>query len=288
MSPAPWPAGTTRVFAVLGHPVSHSLSPLFQNAAFHALALDACYVALDVAPPDLARALEGALALGMGGLNVTVPHKERALALCAAADPGAALVGAANALVPNPDRSGWIGHNTDVAGFLRAVQEELGFSARGRRCLLLGAGGAARAAAVGLLREGIQEIHVANRNRKRAEFFSAQLSEATGREIHTVPLEEAPEVELGAGDLLVCATPLGLSSEADWPWDLGRFAPGILVYDMAYGRRETRLVEVARAAGCKAASGRRMLLHQGAAAFTLWTGREAPLSAMEEALFSNL
>jgi shikimate dehydrogenase len=273
---------------VLGHPVSHSLSPVLQNAAFRAAGIDACYLAFEVLPPDLPRALEGALALGVGGLNVTVPHKEKALAACSATHPVAELVGAANTLVAAPGGKGWVAHNTDVEGFLRAVEEELGFRPAGRRCLILGAGGAARAAAVGLAREGVQEILVANRNKERAEFFSAQLSERTGTRIEAVGLEEAVGAGLGAGDLLVSATPLGLAAGATWPWELERFDPGILAYDMAYGKRETALVEAARALGVKAASGRRMLLHQGAAAFTLWTGRSAPLGAMEEALFSNV
>jgi shikimate dehydrogenase len=286
-----FPTAHTRLFGLLGHPVSHSFSPAFQNAAFQAAGLDATYLAFDALPDALPAALAGALALGLGGLNLTIPHKESALLHCVLADRSATLAGAANTLVPAPERKGWIAHNTDSGGFLLAVREELDFEPKGRRCLILGAGGAARAAAAGLLQAGIQEILVANRNRKRAERLSAELSQAIGGRIRAVALEEAPASGLAAGDLLVSATPLGLAasgSGGSWPWDLREFGPGLLAYDMAYGRQETALVSCARALGWRAASGLRMLLHQGALSFHLWTGREAPLQAMEEALYARV
>lgn len=282
-APAPFPSAATRLYGVLGHPVAHSLSPLFQNAAFRALGLDACYLAFDVAPGALPIALGGLRAAGAGGLNVTVPHKEQALALAAEADGAALRAGAANTLVPCP--GGWRAYNTDIAGFLRAVEEEVGFRPPGRRALLLGAGGAARGAAVGLLQAGIQEILVANRNRARAEKLASDLVEGAGGNRVTVAELGGPGgYALGAGDLVVSATPAGLAAEARWPWPLAAFAPGVAFFDMAYGPGETPLVDQARRAGFRAASGRRMLLHQGAAAFELWTGAQAPLAAMEEAL----
>lgn len=281
--PAPLPTAATRLFGLLGHPVAHSLSPAMQNAAFRAVGLDACYLAFDVPPGALPDALRGARILGAGGLNVTVPHKEAALRLAAEIDPDAALVGAANTLVPAS--GGWKAFNTDVAGFLRALTEDLGFRAEGRRAVLVGAGGAARAAAVGLLNSGIQEILVLNRNKERAEKLAADLSDAVGgNRITPGGLEDARACGLAPGDLVVSATPLGLHAEARWPWSLSRFAAGTLFYDMAYGRAETPLVEQARDEGFRAASGRRMLLYQGAAAFSLWTGHAAPIAVMEEAL----
>jgi shikimate dehydrogenase len=138
---------------------------------------------------------------------------------------------------------------------------------------------------VGLLNGGIQEIVVANRNRGRAEKLATDLAGLPGgNRIAPVSLAEARPADLGPGDLLLSATPLGLQGAASWPWDLGGFDRGVLVYDMAYGKRETPLVEQARGSGFRAASGRRMLLCQGAAAFSLWTGAPAPLKAMERAL----
>ena len=277
------PGSRTRLYGLFGHPVTHSLSPRMQNAALRESGLDALYLAFDVEPSDLKAALQGARAMGVAGLNVTVPHKERALGFSREADPVASLIGAANTLVPAD--GGWRAYNTDAEGFLGAVRADLGFTPGGRRCLLLGAGGAARAAAVALAREGAQEIFVANRNGERAETLCADLGDKlTGTSLRAVPLDAAFSV-LGAGDLLVSATPLGLQPDGSWPWDLGRLAAGVVVYDMAYRPTgETRLAEAARGAGLLSASGRSMLLGQGARAFSLWTGLTAPAGAMEQAL----
>ncbi len=276
-------SASTASYAVVGHPVAHSLSPAMQGAAFRACGIDACYHAFDVAPDRLAQALAGARALGFRGLNLTVPHKQAALALARSADAGAELVGAANTLVPEGD--GWRAHNTDVEGFLKAVWQDLSFAPRGRRCVVLGAGGAARAAVVALARSEAQEIRVLNRNRERAEELVRDLRPRLGTDaLSAGVLERAPE-QLGPGDLVVSATPVGLDPHGSWPWEMGRAPQGVLVYDMAYRPGgETPLVRQARDAGLRAASGLSMLLWQGALAFRLWTGREAPLEEMEGAL----
>lgn len=281
--PAPVPTAATRLFGLLGHPVSHSLSPAMHNAAFRALGLDACYLAFDVPPERLVDALRGARALGAGGLNVTVPHKEQALRLAEEVDEGAALVGAANTLVPTS--GGWKAFNTDVEGFLRALEEDVGFQAAGRKAVVLGAGGAARAAIVGLLRSGIQGIVVLNRNEERAEKLVSTVRRTVGgNRITSARLDPDETPGLGPGDLVVSATPLGLQRDTRWPWPLPTISAGVVFYDMAYGPGETSLVNAARQEGFLAASGRRMLLHQGAAAFSLWTGQAAPMLVMEEAL----
>lgn len=280
----PWPGSRTRLLGLIGHPVAHSLSPRFQNAALRAAGLDACYLAFDVPPSALPASLMGARALGFAGLNVTVPHKEEALRLADEVDARARLVGAANTLVPT--EAGWKAFNTDVDGFLRAVADDLSFQAGGRRALIVGAGGAARAAAVGLLETGIQEIWIANRNIERAESLAVALANRTDA-VPIRPLRSGDPLPtgLGPGDLVVDATPAGLKDEQEWPWRLAELGAGFLVYDMAYrSASETPLVAAARTAGLRAASGRRMLLHQGAAAFTLWTGLRAPIEIMERAL----
>lgn len=280
------PSARTRLFGLVGHPVSHSLSPAMQNAGFRAAGVDAVYAAFDVPGEGLSAALAGARALGFGGLNVTVPHKERALALAAEADPVAALAGAANTLVPVS--AGWKAFNTDVEGLLSAIREDLGLDPAGRRCLVLGAGGAARAAAVALLRAGAQEILVANRNEERAEGLVRELRGRCGSErVALVALEAAPR-RLGSEGLLVSATPLGLSASGRWPWDVALFAPGTAAFDLAYrAGGETPLVTQARARGLRAASGLSMLLHQGALSFALWTGKPAPLAAMRQGLLQT-
>ncbi len=277
------PTPRTRLFGLVGHPVGHSQSPALHNAALAASGIDGCYLVFDVPPARLAPALAGAFALGVAGLNVTVPHKERALALADRADPRAALAGAANTLVP--DGAGWRAHNTDIDGFLRALADDLGATPAGRRCWVLGAGGAARAVVVALSSEGAQEIRVANRNRNRAEALVADLgARLDAPRLQAVDLDGVGR-RLEPGDLLVSATPAGLAPDGRWPWDLGRAEPGVLVYDLAYrSEGDTALVTAARAAGHPASSGRSMLLHQGAAAFSLWTGRPAPVGVMARAL----
>lgn len=277
------PSARTRLFGLVGHPVAHSLSPAMQNAGFRAAGIDAAYAAFDVSPEALGTALAGARALGFGGLNVTVPHKEGALALAVEADPVACLAGAANTLVPAA--GGWKAFNTDVDGFLAAIREDLEWDPAGRRCLVLGAGGSARAVAVALVRAGAQEILLANRNEERAEGLALELRQRCGTDrVAGVALEAAPR-RLGPEGLVVSATPLGLSESGRWPWDLARFAPGTAAFDLAYrAGGETPLVVEARARGLRAASGVAMLLHQGCLAFALWTGKPAPLAAMRRGL----
>ncbi|HSH71119.1 MAG TPA: hypothetical protein VK997_14455, partial [Deferrisomatales bacterium] len=191
--------------------------------------------------------------------------------------------GAANTLCPVA--GGWKAFNTDVEGLLRALRQELRFAPEGRRCAILGAGGAARAAVVGLAGRGAQEIRVTNRNEGRAEALVRELAPLLGRDVlRAVPQKGALE-GLEPGSLLVSATPLGLSAHGRWPWAPVELPAGLLVFDMAYRRGgETPLVEQARGAGLAAASGRAMLLHQGALAFELWTGIAPPLGVMETAL----
>ena len=277
------PSATTALFGLLGHPVGHSLSPAMHNASFRAVGLDARYLAFDVAPGDLPAALAGAWALGVRGLNATVPHKQAVLVLAREADPLAVQAGAANTLCPTA--GGWKAYNTDVEGLLRALQEDLGFAPEGRRCAILGAGGAARAAAVGLAARGAQEIRVTNRNEERAQALVRELAPVLGCDVlRAVPLKGALE-GLEPGALLVSATPLGLADRGRWPWAPAELPAGLLAFDMAYRRGgETPLVEQARGAGLAAASGRSMLLHQGALAFELWTGIAPPLKAMGAAL----
>jgi len=273
----------TALFGVLGHPVGHSLSPAMHNAALAAVGLDARYLAFDVIPAALPAALAGARALGVRGLNVTVPHKQAALQLAREADPLAVQAGAANTLCPADE--GWKAYNTDVEGLLRALAAELAFAPEGRHCVILGAGGAARAAAVALALSGAQEIRVTNRNEAGAGALVRELTPALGHPgLTAVPITRAL-AELPPGSLLVSATPLGLSEQGRWPWPPSALPVGLQVFDMAYRRgRETALVEQARGVGLAAASGRSMLLHQGALAFALWTAREPPLAVMEAAL----
>jgi shikimate dehydrogenase len=290
MSPVTGVGAGTRLYGVLGFPVRHSLSPRMQTAAFAALGLDACYLAFEVRAEDFDAAVDGAAKLGFGGLSVTVPHKERAFLAARERDVSAELIGAVNTLVPLPLSSGggWKGYNTDAAGFVAALRGDLGFVPRGRRAAVLGAGGAARAAVVGLAAAGAGEILLANRNPARAEALVEELGprvdKICGTKISAVAVADLP-ARLGAGDLLASSTPLGLDPSGRWPWPMGELPAGLLLYDMAYGPGRTSLEAQAREAGFTVSSGRRMLVMQGAEAFRLWTGLEPPVDVMEKAVF---
>lgn len=264
--------GTTRLVALLGHPVAHSKSPGMQNAAFAAAQVDATYVALDVAPEGLAAAFAGLRTTNALGANVTVPHKLEAMRLCDTLDPSARRAGAVNTIVLEGGRA--TGHNTDGAGALDALREA-GVDVAGREALVLGAGGAARAVIASLVDAGAR-VRLANRTRATAEALARD--EGAG----VVDWEEL-DAALPETRLLVNATSLGLQGAAP-PVNVKRLADDAAVFDCVYRAGGTALVQEARACGLKAVTGESMLLHQGARAFRLWTGLDAPLAAMRAAL----
>lgn len=277
--------GTTRIVGIFGDPVAHSLSPRMQNAALAAAGIDAVYVPFHVLPDQLPAAVQALRSLKIAGVNLTIPHKEAGCALVDELDPTAAALGAVNTIV---NRDGHlIGFNTDGIGLLRAVAEDLEMEVAGKRVLLLGAGGAARAALFALARAGAAWIGVANRTLTRAEQMLAELAPKVPQtRVAALPLEPG---RLLAGldgpvDLLINSSALGLHGEsADLPLtSLVRAGGG--VYDMVYGEQQTVLVRSAQAAGFPAADGRGMLAGQGEAAFTLWFGVNPPAGIMRQAL----
>ena len=289
-------SGKTRLVGVIGWPVEHSVSPPMHNAAFRALGLDWCYVPLPVAPAQVEAAVLGAAALGFQGLNVTVPHKQAVLALMDELTPEARAIGAVNTVVLG-ERS-CLGHNTDAQGFVRALREAgAGFDPadeylRGRSALVLGAGGAARAVVCGLVRQGARVI-VANRTVERAEALVEAFSElaSAADQLAACPLDPATLRRVSRGvELIVNTTPLGMWPEVDaspWPEDVP-FPKEALAYDLIYRPRVTSFMRQAQAAGARAADGLGMLVHQGAAAFELWTGQPAPTGVMYSACLAQL
>lgn len=276
MTAPPAPARGTRVFAILGNPVAHSLSPAIQTAALAAAGLDGRYVAIACQPEDVAPVMR-TLARAGGGGNVTVPHKRRA---AAALDRPAAAVGRTGACNTFWGEGARIrGDNTDVEGARRAVRALLAGPARGARVLLAGAGGGARAAVAALIDEDAAEVRVVNRTRARAEAMTADVGDARVRVVSDVR-----SLEGHAFDLVLNATSLGLGARDPLPVDLDGLGPVGAVMDMVYAPSGTPLTAAARARGIPAMDGGEMLLRQGAAAFELWWGREAPLSAMRAAL----
>ena len=275
--PAPAPSASTRLVALLGDPVAHSRSPALHNAAFRADGLDLVYVACRVAPPDLPAAVAGLYALGALGANVTVPHKTAVVPLVAALAPAARAIGAVNTLVRRDD--GWLGDNTDAVGFMEPLAPHLD-ELRGAEAVILGAGGAARAAAYALLTAARPaRLTLAARRPTQAEALARDLAPLDADGALTVrPLADAaPAVR--AARLVVNATSIGMAgagTEAT-PWPAATdFGPALVVYDLVYAPARTRLLREAAARGAATIGGLGMLVGQAAAAYALWTGRPFP------------
>jgi len=283
--------GTTRVFGIFGDPVAHSLSPVMQNAAFEQAGIDAVYVPFHVRPQQLAGAVAGMRSLGIAGVNVTVPHKEQVIKLLDDVDANARMIGAVNTVLNRDGRL--FGYNTDGVGLLEALRTELDFDPAGSRVLLLGAGGACRAAAVALSSAGAKSIGWINRTTGRAQKLADEFSAYfPGTAFAVYPWDfqvpsTFPVAALADVDLVVNTTTLGLKGESiGLPWHL--LSPGVRVYDMVYASEKTPLWAQARLHGCPAADGLSMLVGQGEHAFRIWTGVAAPVGVMKNRLLAVL
>lgn len=276
--------GKSRVYGIFGDPIAHSLSPLMQNQAFQSLAIDAVYVPFHVTPQQLPQAIAGLRALQIAGVNVTIPHKEAVMPLLDQIDDKAALIGAVNTIV---NQNGClIGYNTDGLGFLRSAELELDYQPNGSRVLLLGAGGACRAAVVALAAAHTASICIANRSVERAERLRAEM-QAQFRKVnfHAVSYVQADFlVRVEAADLIVNTTAVGLAGENIDFLPLEKIKPSALIYDMVYSKIETPLLRAARARGLRGVDGLGMLAAQGEEAFYLWTGQRPAAGMMKDCL----
>jgi shikimate dehydrogenase len=271
--------GKTRLAGVIGWPVSGSLSPVIHNAAFAALGLDWAYVPLPVAPGHVVDAVAGLSALGFAGANVTMPHKTEVAHAVGRLTEDARLLDAVNTIVVT---AGAVeGANTDAPGFERFLRVDAGFDPAGRRALVLGAGGAARACALALGRAGLAELVVAIREPERG-ISLARLARELPVEVRVVPFAEADRASV---DLVVNATPVGRAGEQVPHPPLH---PGVLVVDLLYRPAVTPLLQAAREAGAGAYGGLGLLLHQAALSFELWTGQEPPMPVMSAAALAEL
>ena len=270
----------TRVFALVGDPVEGSLSPPLYNAAFRHLGLDCVYVAFRVPPALLREAVRGVRAMGMGGLNVTYPHKVGILPLLDELHPSAKEVGAVNTVRNEGGRL--VGFNTDGKGAVNFLKGKLG-PLRGKRVVILGAGGAARALAFSLLREGTQ-LTLLNRTPSKAKRLASELRRRGGEVSWGGLGREEVRKALSRADLLLNATPVGMDREGETLVTSDLMHGGLFVMDLVYHPPETALMREARKAGARAENGLGMLLHQAALSFTLFTGKRAPLEVMGRAL----
>jgi shikimate dehydrogenase len=280
--------GSTRMVGLIGWPVEHSLSPAMHNAAFDALGLNWRYVPLPVAPGTEGESLRGLVALGFAGANVTVPHKTTLMAGLDSVTSDAQAIGAVNTIVIRQHGEGGAslrGHNTDHGGFVDSLQAA-GFEIAGARAVVVGAGGGARAVVFGLLTAGAADVVVLGRNVARAERLVADLRGSDAGRLRALPLMADALIGFAReASLLVNATPVGM-----WPQEASSIWPeeaplpsDLVVYDLVYVPRETRLLAQARAAGAACLDGLSLLIEQGTQAFRLWTGKTPPNDVMRRA-----
>jgi shikimate dehydrogenase len=263
----------TVLYGVLGSPVRHSLSPAIHNAAFEATGLNGVYVAFETT--DLPGSLAGVRALSFGGLSITLPFKSAVIPFLDQLDPLAERIGAVNTIIKAEGKL--VGYNTDGHGAVRALEAVMDLS--GKRCLLVGAGGAARAIGYVLSTRGV-EIVIANRSTEKGKSIAEFLG---GR---FIPLAEADHIET---DLLVQTTSIGMFPNTDQiPVSSEALREGMVVMDVVYNPLKTKLLRLAEERGCITVNGLEMFIYQGAEQFRLWTGLEPPVEIMREAARKNL
>jgi shikimate dehydrogenase len=269
---------------IIGYPISHSISPAFQQAALDHCGIDATYRAWAVPAAEVGAFIQELRDPNTLGINVTVPHKEAVIPHLDEVDDWATAAGAVNTIV---NRGGRLtGHNTDGQGFLRALREARGFLPRGRRVLVLGAGGAARGVVLALIREGVGQLTIANRTLSRAQRLCG-LAEDGGVSNRAVPLfGDALAAAAATADLIVNCTTMGMSHGPDekgtaLSWQ--QIPRTALVNDLVYNPAQTPLLLEASRAGAPVLGGIHMLVYQGAASFEMWTGKKAPVEVMLEA-----
>jgi len=265
------------VYGLVGNPVGHSVSPPMHEAAYAALGMDASYVAFEPSVEEIGAALDGAETLGIAGLNVTIPFKQDVLALVEA-DPLAERIGAVNT-VDFRAENGPVGYNTDAIGITRSFEHH-GVDLDGKKAVVVGAGGAGRAAAFALSDAGC-EVHIANRTVQKAIDLASQVPHASGGSLDTL------ESQLAEAAILLNATSVGMESN-ETPVDSQLLHDELTVLDAVYAPLETRLLREANEAGAETIDGAWMLLFQGVEAFELWTGRDAPVEQMNRVLREQL
>ncbi|MCX8171454.1 MAG: shikimate dehydrogenase, partial [Candidatus Bathyarchaeota archaeon] len=277
-------SGRTKVCALIGHPVEHSLSPAIQNAAFRHLGLDYVYVAFNVKPENLSYALLGVRSLGIHGLNVTMPHKVEVIRYLDNLDENARLIGSVNTILNSGGRL--IGYTTDGVGALNALKYS-GEEPANKKIVVLGAGGASRSISF-TLAKCARELVILNRTVEKAEKLAKDIISSLNMGADAVRFGRLDsshlEVELRDADIVINATSIGMKpNDAETPIKRELLHGGLTVFDIVYEPLETRLLREAKIAGAKTIDGLSMLIHQGAASFEIWTGVKAPIEVMREA-----
>lgn len=271
----------TQRLGIIGYPIGHSISPIFQQAALDHLGIDATYEKWEVTPEGVGDFVNGLRAPDSLGINITVPHKQAVIPFLDEVDEWATAAGAVNTIV---NRDGHLsGHNTDGPGFLRALLVETGYDPKGTRALVLGAGGAARGILLALARGGVDSMVIANRTLERAETL-AKLASDNGVKSEAISLSGDALTEAVSGaDLIVNCTTMGMSHGPDEhgsPISAAQIPATAIVNDVVYTPLLTPLLKEAAAAGATALGGLHMLVYQGVLSFQMWTGQDAPADVM--------
>ena len=283
--------GHTGLTGLLGSPVSHSISPLMHNEAFRILNLDYVYLCFDVGTDTLKTAVEGLKTIGIKGFNCTMPDKNLMCELCDELSPAARMIGAVNTVLN--DNGKLIGHNTDGVGYMRSVADA-GFSIIGKKMTLLGAGCAAVSICTQAALDGVSSIDIYNRpgkNYERAVALADTLNKETSCQVNVYDIADSKSLtdSIGESAILVNGTSLGMAPDTDTcPInDESVFRPELIVSDIIYNPRETKLLSLAKAHGCSTFNGLYMLLYQGAEAFRIWTGTDMPVEPIKQKYFSE-
>lgn len=282
--------GHTGLTALLGSPVAHSISPMMHNESFRYHNLDYVYLCFDVDEDGLSIAVDGLKKIGIRGFNLTMPNKNKMVELVDRLSPAGQLIGAINTVVN--DDGVLTGHNTDGVGFMRSL-EDAGHKITGKTLTMLGAGGAATAICAQAALDGVECIHIFARTTSRfwdrTEEFVRKINEMTSCKaiLHDNNDKEALRQALDDSAILVNASSVGMAPNTDASLieDPSYFHKGLIVYDAIYNPRETKLLRLAREAGCETCNGLYMLLYQGAEAFRIWTGKEMPIDLIKEKYF---
>jgi shikimate dehydrogenase len=284
----------TQRLGIIGYPIGHSISPIFQQAGLDHLGIDATYEKWEVTPEGVGEFIAGLRAPGSLGINITVPHKQAVIPFLDEVDEWATSAGAVNTIVNRDGRL--TGHNTDGPGFLRALLVETGYSPQGTRAMILGAGGAARGILLALVRGGVSSLVIANRTLERAETL-VQLAKDNGVQAEAISLSQdavsydALTKAAASANLIVNCTTIGMSHGPDehgTPLSAAQIPASSIVNDLVYNPMETPLLREAAAARATTLGGLHMLVYQGVLSFQMWTNQDAPVEVMLEAATAEM
>lgn len=274
--------GTTKIVGIFGYPIKHTASPIMHNEAFRVLKLKYVYIPFEVKPERIREAVQALIPLNMTGVNVTIPHKETVCPHLHEMSKEAELIGAVNTIVVKDDKL--IGYNTDGHGFIDSLREDGQERVEGKTLLVIGAGGAARAVVTQSALEGAGQILITDKFEEKAKDLADNVNKNISPDKVKVIHPDEVTSRIKDADILINATPIGMKNSDPLIVDQKLLTPPLLVFDLVYNVGDTRLIKIAEKQGCRIVGGVGMLAYQGARAFKLWTGREAPIGVMRRIL----